>query len=77
MSVQKINNVRISGIAAAVPKNIVENRTCGLFENDEDYRNFVANVGVERRRVAPSNRDYHPQVSAFVVRISAKLLRRG
>lgn len=54
MSVQKINNVRISGIAAAVPKNIVENRTCGLFENDEDYRNFVANVGVERRRVAPS-----------------------
>lgn len=51
MSVQNIRNVRIAGISAAVPKNIVENRTCGLFDSAEEYEKFAASVGVERRRV--------------------------
>jgi len=53
MAHQQIKNVRISGFAACVPKNIEENASLDLFKTDDDYKAFVAAVGVERRRKAP------------------------
>jgi len=50
MAFSKTKNVKIAGISACVPKNIVENSEYPLFENDE-YDKFVAAVGIERRRI--------------------------
>ena len=53
MAFLKIENVRISGLSACVPKQIDENKTFHLFD-DEAYMNFVATTGIERkRRAAP------------------------
>lgn len=52
MAVQHIQNVRIAGIAAAVPKKVGENRGSTHFPNNDDYEKFVASVGIERRRLA-------------------------
>lgn len=53
MARQHLSHVRIAGISAAVPEEILENRDSGFFENDEAYHRFVANVGIERRRRMP------------------------
>ncbi|HOY33067.1 MAG TPA: ketoacyl-ACP synthase III [Bacteroidales bacterium] len=50
MAFSRTKHVKIAGIAACVPKNIVENSVYPLFENDE-YDKFVASVGIERRRI--------------------------
>lgn len=52
MAVQHIKNVRIAGIAAAVPRKVGENRGSSLFPDDGEYEKFVASVGIERRRLA-------------------------
>lgn len=51
MSFQKINNVRIDGIAACVPAKIEENAELEMFSVQEDYDKFVAMTGIERRRI--------------------------
>jgi 3-oxoacyl-[acyl-carrier-protein] synthase-3 len=53
MSSYRIENVRIAGFAAAVPDQIIENKDSGFFSSEEAYRDFVENVGIERRRVLP------------------------
>lgn len=46
-------NVRVSGTAAAVPREIERNETLSVFENDpQGLAAFVANVGVRERRVS-------------------------
>lgn len=51
MSYQRINSVRIDGIAACVPATSEENSSLGLFISNDEYEKFVATTGIERRRV--------------------------
>ena len=49
MAFLQIENVRISGLSACVPKQIEENKFFPLFD-DETYINFVSTTGIERKR---------------------------
>jgi len=51
MSFLHIPNVRLAGVAACVPKTILENSNYGLFSAEEAEK-FMATTGVERRRKA-------------------------
>lgn len=48
MAVQKIRKVRIAGVSAAVPANVVETRGLSCFESAEECERYLENVGVER-----------------------------
>jgi 3-oxoacyl-[acyl-carrier-protein] synthase-3 len=50
----KAENVKVSGISACVPKEIEENSSYPLFDN-EGLKNFIATTGVERKRMSPGN----------------------
>jgi 3-oxoacyl-[acyl-carrier-protein] synthase III len=52
MAFLKMENVKISGISACVPKQIDENSLSSLFNRDE-LNNFTATIGVERKRKSP------------------------
>jgi len=52
MAFLKIENVRISGLAACVPEQVDENSLFPLFDH-EAYSNFIATTGVERKRKVP------------------------
>ncbi|MBA4323047.1 MAG: ketoacyl-ACP synthase III, partial [Odoribacter sp.] len=54
MAFSKNNDVTIRGVAACVPKRIVENRDYPCFLEGE-YEKFVASVGIERRRVVEND----------------------
>jgi len=54
MAFFKIENVKISGFSVCVPKQIEENISIPLF-NDEEARKFISTTGVERRRKADNN----------------------
>ena len=49
MAFLKIENVRICGLSACVPKQIEENSMFPFFDN-EALQNFVATTGIERKR---------------------------
>jgi len=51
MAFLKIENIRVSGFSACVPKQIDENSSYPLFD-DKAYKNYVATTGVERKRKA-------------------------
>ncbi|MCC5941126.1 MAG: ketoacyl-ACP synthase III, partial [Balneolaceae bacterium] len=55
MAFQRINNVRIAGVASSVPFAIEENRNLDLFKDEDEYKRFVESTGVERRRKSPKN----------------------
>lgn len=50
MSIQYIKNVKISGVAAAVPESVFDVRTSPCFSSDEEAKRYIENVGVERIR---------------------------
>lgn len=52
MAFISIDNVKIAGISACVPKNIVENSNSNLFKTESDLRKYIEVTGVERRHVA-------------------------
>lgn len=52
MAFFSVHNVKISGIAAAVPKQVVSNRDYELFD-DSEKRLFIKTTGIEERRLAP------------------------
>jgi 3-oxoacyl-[acyl-carrier-protein] synthase-3 len=54
MAFLKIENIKISGISACVPKDIEENSSYPFFDN-EGLKNFIATTGVERKRMSPKN----------------------
>lgn len=54
MSFISVNNVKINGISACVPKEVEEVSSYSLF-SISDALNFSKNTGVERRRKAPFN----------------------
>lgn len=54
MALLKVENVKISGISACVPKQVEENTSFHLF-NEEEAKKFISTTGVERRRKADNN----------------------
>jgi 3-oxoacyl-[acyl-carrier-protein] synthase-3 len=54
MAFLQVNNVKISGLSACVPKAVDENSNFPMFD-DEGYKNFVTATGIERKRVADKN----------------------
>jgi 3-oxoacyl-[acyl-carrier-protein] synthase-3 len=54
MAYFKIENVKVSGISACVPKQVEENSNFPLFDR-ETFEKYAATTGVERKRVAPDN----------------------
>jgi len=54
MAFLKIENVKICGFSACVPKHIEENASLPLF-NGEEANKFISTTGIERRRKADSN----------------------
>jgi 3-oxoacyl-[acyl-carrier-protein] synthase-3 len=54
MAFLKIENVKVSGITACVPKQIEESSAFPLFDS-VSLENFISTTGVERRRKAPDN----------------------
>lgn len=51
MALLKVNNVRIAGISAGVPKNIVKNTGNEIESKEYDASDFVETTGVAERRV--------------------------
>lgn len=52
MAFQTIPNVKISGIAACVPKNIEKNIDSSLFSNIDDANKFIKTTGIAEKRVS-------------------------
>jgi 3-oxoacyl-[acyl-carrier-protein] synthase-3 len=52
MSFLSIDNIKITGVSACVPKEVEEVKSYSLF-SQEDAMNFSKNTGVQRRRKAP------------------------
>jgi 3-oxoacyl-[acyl-carrier-protein] synthase-3 len=52
MAFLKIENVKISGIAACVPPKLVENKDSKLFDDPAELDRYIKTIGVERRYVA-------------------------
>lgn len=51
MNIRKFSDIKITGIAAAVPTNVSINKVCdGITERD--LKRFVKNVGVEEKRLS-------------------------
>jgi 3-oxoacyl-[acyl-carrier-protein] synthase-3 len=46
-------NIGITGLAAAVPKNTIDNYNYTQFFNKEDVKDIVDKVGIKERRFAP------------------------
>ena len=51
MAFFKIENVKISGISACVPKQI-ENNASYPFSDDKELQSFITTTGIERKRIA-------------------------
>ncbi|MBR3443170.1 MAG: ketoacyl-ACP synthase III [Bacteroidaceae bacterium] len=54
MAFWRIKNVRIAGVAACVPKNIVRTSDIELF-TPEEAETFDKTVGIKQRRIAPAD----------------------
>lgn len=52
MAFLKIENVKISGIAACVPPKLIENKDSDLFDDPKELERYISTVGVERRYIA-------------------------
>ena len=50
MGLLKVNNVKISGIVSAVPKNIIKNRELNLFVNEQEAEKFISVTGIAEKR---------------------------
>jgi len=55
MAFQKIDNVRLSGISACVPKTIESNKNSQIFLNNEDAEKFISTTGIKERRISSSD----------------------
>lgn len=59
MSQIAINNVKIVGMSACVPKTVVDNETSEIFSTSEESAKFIASTGIKRRHIVK-----HDQTSA-------------
>ncbi len=55
MAFQKIDNVKISGIAACVPGAIGRNTGSKVFLSPEDATKFISTTGIKERRIASAD----------------------
>lgn len=55
MAFQKIENIKISGISACVPKHIEKNKGASVFLSMEDSEKFITSTGIIERRVVPAS----------------------
>jgi 3-oxoacyl-[acyl-carrier-protein] synthase-3 len=55
MSLLSFNNVGITGLAAAVPKKIINNYEHDLYFNKEEIKEVIDKIGVRERRFADEN----------------------
>lgn len=55
MSKLSLNNVRIVGMSACVPREIEETRNLPVFASEKEAEKIIASTGIERHRVAPEN----------------------
>jgi 3-oxoacyl-[acyl-carrier-protein] synthase-3 len=51
MALQKVNNVRISGIATCVPETVIDNRKLSLLGSQSDIDKFIETTGIAQRHV--------------------------
>ena len=51
MAYLTINNIKISGVAACVPKRVEENIDLSIFASREEAEKVIASTGIARRRV--------------------------
>ena len=51
MSSLTINNVRVVGMSACVPKKIEDNRNLSIFKNEAEAEKVIASTGIERRHI--------------------------
>lgn len=51
MAFQKINNVRINGISACVPENVIDNRNLEMLGSADDIAKFIDTTGIASRHV--------------------------
>ena len=51
MSILTINNVKIVGVSACVPKTVEENLSLAIFENQAEARKVIESTGIERHRI--------------------------
>jgi len=54
MAFLQVNNIKIGGLSACVPKNIDENCNFPMFDED-GYKNFVATTGIVRKRMSAAD----------------------
>lgn len=55
MATFKVENVRIAGVSACVPKNRIENKDSQLFDTEEEKLKYIETVGVDFRHVTDEN----------------------
>ena len=55
MGLLEFNNIGISGLAAAVPKKVINNSTPNLYFSAEEVREVIEKIGVKERRFADQN----------------------
>ena len=55
MGLLKFDNVGISGIAAAVPGQVINNYEPNLYFSEEEVREVIDKIGVKERRFADQN----------------------
>jgi 3-oxoacyl-[acyl-carrier-protein] synthase-3 len=55
MGLLSFNNIGISGIAAAVPRHVINNYEFDLYFRKEDIKDVVDKIGVKERRFADEN----------------------
>jgi len=56
MAFQKIKNVKISGMAACVPKNIVDNSTLEMIGTKQERSKFIDLTGIAKRHTVGNNK---------------------
>ena len=56
MAFQKVNNVKIVGLGACVPENIVDNRKLKLLGNSDEITNFIETTGIAKRHTIGKNK---------------------
>lgn len=54
MAFLEVKNVKLCGLSACVPKEVEENSSLTLF-NDDEAEKFMYTTGIERRRIADAN----------------------
>ena len=55
MATFKVENVRIAGVSACIPKNKIENKNSQLFDTEEEKQKYIEMVGVDTRYVTDEN----------------------